>query len=217
MSVFQLPRLRVGQAVLPAGAVPDGTRRRILEVALRLFVNEGFHGTSIRDIAKILELPPSGLYTHFKSKDHVLAELARVGHEAHAATLRDALNGVGDDPVDQLRALVRAHTVMHATYPHLAVIVNEEIRSLTKELAAPALEVRARSSAILLHTIERGIAMGRFNPPHAMTTAAAIAAMGLRIPYWYESTEHFDIEALAESHVELSLRMLGLRDIAGKQ
>ena len=190
--------------------MPDGTRRRILEVALRLFASEGFHGTSVRDMAKALDLGPSALYSHFPSKDHVLAELARVGHEVHAAALRAALLDAGDDPVAQIRALVRAHTVVHATYSHLAVVVNEEIYALSTELAAPALAIRAQSAALLREVVERGVALGRFSLPDAAATTAALAAIGVRIPYWYEPSEALPVEALADVHVELSLRMLGV-------
>src|SRR5262249_23715137 len=145
------------------------------------------------------------------SKDHILAELVRAGHEAHATTLAAALEGAGADPIDQLRALVRAHTITHATYPHLAVVVNEEIYALTTELAAPALQIRARSSAPLREVLDRGVAMGRFSPPSVVATAAALGAIGLRIPYWYDPSCGLSVEALADVHVELSLRMLGAR------
>lgn len=204
-------RLRTEKARLPPEAMLEGTRRRILEVALQLFASEGYHATSIRDIAAVVELRPSALYAHFPSKEHVLAELARVGYEAHARILRETVNLAPDDPIAQFRALVRAHTIVHATYPHLAIIVHEEMRALTKELAAPALALRAQSSAFLLEIMEAGITKGYFSPPDRMGTAAAIAAMGVRIPYWFETTDQFDVEALADVHIELSLRMMGAK------
>jgi len=215
MGAFQGTRLRARMAVFPASALPEGTRRRILEVALRLFASEGFHGTSIRDIARAVELQPSALYVHFPSKEHLLAELVRVAHEAHEAMLKESQRDVGDDPVEKLRALVRAHTIIHATYPHLAVIVNEEIRSLTTELAAPALDARKRSSDLLRRVIDEGIARGCFSPPDKVVTMAAISGMGVRIPYWYEAGEDLDIERLADIHVELSLRLLCPRERSG--
>jgi hypothetical protein len=42
-----------------------------------------------------------------------------------------------------------------------------------------------------------------------LVTAAAISAMGLRIPYWYEPGSSLDVATLAEMHAELALRMLG--------
>jgi AcrR family transcriptional regulator len=210
MSSLRDSRLRAATVILPPSSVPDGTRRRILEVALQFFASSGFHGTSIRDIARVLEIQASALYTHFPSKEHILAELVRLGHEVHATTLQGALRGAGADPVDQVKALVRAHTVLHAAYPHLAVVVNEEIHALPPDLAAPALAVRAQSSALLREVLEKGIALGRFSPPNPAATAAAIAAIGLRIPYWYDPSSGLNIDALASVHVELSLRMLGI-------
>jgi AcrR family transcriptional regulator len=209
MSSLRDSRLRSAKALLPPSSVPDGTRRRILEAALQFFASAGFHGTSIRDIARVLELQASALYVHFPSKEHVLSELVRLGHEVHAATLQEAFRGAGTDPVSQVVALVRAHTILHATYPHLAVVVNEEIHALPPDLAAPSLAVRARSSALLVEVLEKGIALGRFSPPNKAATAAAISAIGLRLPYWYDASSGLGIDALADIHVELSLRMLG--------
>jgi len=202
-------RLRAGRAVLPPYSGLEGTRRRILEAALQLFASRGFHGTSVRDIAKALELQPSALYAHFPSKDQLLVELVRVGHEVHASTLRAALLDAGDHPVERLCALVRAHTVLHATHPHLSVVVNEEMFALDAELASGALAMREEAKALLLGVVEQGAAEGHFSLLDRRATTAALAAMGTRIPYWYEPSDELPIEALAELHVELSLRMLG--------
>src|SRR5688572_24645229 len=87
------------KALLPPSAAKDGTRRRILEVALQLFARDGFHGASMRDLARALELQPSAFYAHFSSKEHLLAELVSCGHEVHLESLRTALLGAGADPV----------------------------------------------------------------------------------------------------------------------
>ncbi|MFE8598255.1 TetR/AcrR family transcriptional regulator [Archangium violaceum] len=205
-----LPRARLqGQKVSLPPSVPEGARRRILETALRLFASQGFHGTSVRDVAKELGLGPSALYSHFPSKEHLLVELVTVGHETHHEALRAALLEAGTEPAAQVRALIRAHTLTHATHPLLAIVVNEEIHALPPELAAPAVALRDQSSALLREVIARGVAMGRFSPPEPLVTAAAISAMGVRIPYWYEPGGALTPGALADAHAELALRMLG--------
>src|SRR5262245_14537645 len=85
------------RAKLPKLAL-EPTARRILEAALRMYAMQGFHGTSMRDLAKVLEIQPSALYASFPSKDHLLAELVRIGHEFHLASLRTALLAAGADP-----------------------------------------------------------------------------------------------------------------------
>jgi AcrR family transcriptional regulator len=51
------------------------TRQQIIQVAAKLFIDEGFQNTSIGKIAKILDLSPGNITFYFKSKDHLLAEL----------------------------------------------------------------------------------------------------------------------------------------------
>ncbi len=201
----------VARAALPPGGAADGTRRRILENALRLFAVQGFHGSSMRELAKLVEIQPSALYVHFPSKEHVLAELARVGHEAHHAALRAAMLDAGSDATQQLRAFVAANARIHAAYPHLAIVVNDEMSALSPELAGPALALRKQSLELLLDIIRRGVAMGRFSVPRVDIVAAAIGAMGMRIPYWYAPQVGFDVEELASAQAELAARMLGAK------
>jgi AcrR family transcriptional regulator len=197
------------RATLPPGSAADGTRRRILESALRLFAVQGFHGSSMRELAKLVEIQPSALYVHFPSKEHVLAELARVGHEAHHAALRAAMLEAGSDPTQQLRSFVAANARIHATYPHLAIVVNDEMSALSAELAGPALALRKQSLELLLDIVRRGVAMGRFSVTCVEIVAAAIGAMGMRIPYWYSPDAGIAIEELAATQAELAARMLG--------
>jgi AcrR family transcriptional regulator len=76
------------------------TRERILDVAMQLFGEHGFRGTSVAAIERAAGLTPGagGLYHHFASKDAVLAAgLER--HMARLGALRDIrrlFTGVGD-------------------------------------------------------------------------------------------------------------------------
>ncbi len=51
------------------------TRAEILRVAVTLFTEKGFEGTSIRDIASALDMTKSALYYHFENKDAIVEGL----------------------------------------------------------------------------------------------------------------------------------------------
>jgi AcrR family transcriptional regulator len=68
----------------PAGA---STRERILDVALDLFTDQGFDGTSMREIAERLHLSKPSIYYHFASKDEILMALHMRLHEFGKAAL----------------------------------------------------------------------------------------------------------------------------------
>lgn len=50
-------------------------RERILQVALESFTEQGYDGTSLREIAEQLDVTKAALYYHFKSKDAILLTL----------------------------------------------------------------------------------------------------------------------------------------------
>ena len=51
------------------------TRERILTVANELFIEQGYEGTSLREIADRLDITKAALYYHFRSKDEILQTL----------------------------------------------------------------------------------------------------------------------------------------------
>jgi AcrR family transcriptional regulator len=63
------------------------TRERILEVALDLFTDQGFDGTSMREIAERLRITKPSIYYHFASKEEILLALHMRQHEFAKAAL----------------------------------------------------------------------------------------------------------------------------------
>jgi AcrR family transcriptional regulator len=57
------------------------TREKILDVALDLFTDHGFDGTSMRQIAERLGLTKPSIYYHFASKEDILLALHMRVHE----------------------------------------------------------------------------------------------------------------------------------------
>ncbi len=63
------------------------TRRRIQDVALRLFIENGYEATSLREIAEQIGVTKAALYYHFKSKDEIVTSLI----DDNAARLADLI------------------------------------------------------------------------------------------------------------------------------
>jgi AcrR family transcriptional regulator len=57
------------------------TRERILNVALELFTEKGYDGTSLREVAAKLGVTKAAIYYHFASKDDILMALHMRLHE----------------------------------------------------------------------------------------------------------------------------------------
>jgi AcrR family transcriptional regulator len=57
------------------------TREKILDVALDLFTDQGFDGTSMREMAERLNISKPAIYYHFASKEEILMTLHMRLHE----------------------------------------------------------------------------------------------------------------------------------------
>jgi AcrR family transcriptional regulator len=97
--------------------MPQGsTRERILDIALELFVTQGYDKTSLRDIAERLGTTKAALYYHFERKQDILLELHLRLHALGRETLEqlelledgearaDAWPGLVDRFIDQVLA-----------------------------------------------------------------------------------------------------------------
>src|SRR5690554_6603158 len=70
----------------------------VLDAALRVFTNFGYHGTTVRMIAKEAKLSVPGLYYHFASKQEMLVVLLQHSSEELLRRAHSALEEGGDSP-----------------------------------------------------------------------------------------------------------------------
>lgn len=72
---------------VPTQAAPTArgevTRAKLLEVAHALFLENGFHGTSMRDIAEGSGIAVGGIYNHFSGKEAIFAAVLDAYHPYH--------------------------------------------------------------------------------------------------------------------------------------
>ncbi len=82
-------------------------RKQIVQTAAACFIEQGFHQTSIRDIAKRAGISLGNLYNHFSSKTDLIAEIA-VLEADDLALVDDILSGDGAVQ-DILARFIAAH------------------------------------------------------------------------------------------------------------
>ncbi len=77
-------------------AAAASTRELILDVALDLFVDQGYEATSLRQIAERLGVTKAALYYHFEAKEDILMALHMRLHEFGKSALTTMS---GDEPI----------------------------------------------------------------------------------------------------------------------
>jgi AcrR family transcriptional regulator len=103
------------------------SRRRILDAAIELFVNEGYHAVSMRRIAEKIEYSPTAIYLHFKNKSELLHCLC---DEAFAVLLEQEakVRETVTDPLEALRIAMRGYVefgIQHPGYYRIALMMDD--------------------------------------------------------------------------------------------
>lgn len=104
MSTNDPPRTAV--EIFGAGSAGGGTRNRILETALDLFMSYGFHAVGLDRILAEVGVTKTTFYNHFESKDQLAVEaLGRRDEIDMLFYTEHIVKRGGDDPRDQLLAV----------------------------------------------------------------------------------------------------------------
>jgi AcrR family transcriptional regulator len=109
---------------LPWRRKGEQTAERILDAAESLFAERGYAGTSLRDVAKQVELRIPSLYNHFPSKDALYAAVLARGIGPVLELLAEFAAAPGADR--DTRALVARVMEVLGRHPHLPKLIQHE-------------------------------------------------------------------------------------------
>ena len=190
----------------PATA-PDA-RTRLASAAVEAFATRGFHGTTTRDISTAAGMSPAALYVHHRSKEELLFELARVGHQRVLMMVRESV-ARSEDPVEQLGILVEDFVRDHAVVHTGARVINYELAALSEEHLAEIVAIRHEIDVAVRDVIDRGVAAGVFHTPDARMTALAVLSLGIDVARWFRDEGRWTPDQVAVHYRLLALRMVG--------
>lgn len=175
----------------------------ILRAALDCFVQQGYHGTTTRQIATRSGLSVPGIYHHHSSKQALLAAVMEHAMEDLWWRSRSAALESGPAPWEQLAAQVECLVLFHSRRQDLAFISWSEIRSLEPEHRTAHVERRDRQQAVVDKIVTRGCVDGVFHIGRAKEAARAITTLCVSVAQWYRADGPLSPDELAAEYVGL--------------
>ena len=184
---------------------PLDPRARILAAAARLFKQQGYRATTVRDIGREAGLLSGSLFHHFASKEQMLVEMLReasialcVGAEARLAEV--------DEPRARLRTLVRYELdrlVGPRMHDYYAVLISEW-RDVPPEVKPELAALRRRYRAIGQSVLQSCAQAGLLRVP---ADAAALMLHGITTSAlsWFDSRGEYSTDEFADQIVRLLL------------
>ncbi|NLU76460.1 helix-turn-helix transcriptional regulator [Streptomyces sp. HNM0575] len=195
------------------GVSPDAARRLLLG-AVDAFAERGFHATTTRDIASRAGMSPAALYIHYKTKEELLFQISKVGHERSVSVLAEAAEGGGGDEAAaggdsaRLARAVRSFVRWHAEHHTTARVVQYELAALGEEHYEEIVGLRRRSEEILRGVLESGCASGEFEVADVRGTTLAVMSLCIDVARWYSPSGRRSPYEIGSLYADLVLRMV---------
>lgn len=182
------------------------TKSEILATAGELFSERGYHGTSMRELAKALHMRGASLYSHISAKEELLWEIVNEVADQFLALAEAVPRYIS--PEEQLVQLVRGHLKVIAHELHYAIVFFHEWKFLEPSLLARVKARRDAYEANFCRIIEEGTRQGLFQVANPRL-AALFVLSALNWTYqWFRLEGPLSVEQLADHYMVFILRML---------
>ena len=186
-------------------------KEQIYSTARSLFSERGYPATTVRDIAREMNMQAGSLYAHIDSKEDVLWEIvSRAASQFIAAV--EPIATSNNRPAEKLRHMVRAHVDVLADNLDDATVFLQEWKFLGSERRDAIAEMRNRYENLYRHVIEEGIQSGEFASTDPKMAALLVLSAVNWMPQWYNPSGPLSPEEVADTFVELILTGLEPKD-----
>jgi TetR/AcrR family transcriptional regulator, cholesterol catabolism regulator len=187
---------------------PDTRKEQIYRAASALFSERGYRSTSIRDIARELDLQGGSLYAHISSKEDVLWEIiARVAESFYAAVRPIAESD--SSATERLRGMIHAHVGVVVNELARAAVFFQDWRHLSDPRKSEVLALRDGYEALFRATIADGVASGELAAREPRLASILVLTALNGIPGWFRADGERTADDIADELATMILNGLG--------
>jgi AcrR family transcriptional regulator len=186
---------------------PGYDRESLLRVAVEVFNDRGYDGTSMEDLASRLGITKSAIYHHVPSKTELLRLAVNRALDGLFAVVAEPASNTGPATARLEHLVRRSVDVLVAELPFVTLLLR--VRGNT-EAERAALARRREFDGIVTDLVRQAIAEGGIRPDvDAAITARLLFGMVNSLIEWYRPDRGHDAGEIADTMVAVALQ--GLR------
>jgi AcrR family transcriptional regulator len=177
-------------------------RLEIIKAAARLFNQNGYHATSMQDIARSVSIKKPSLYHHFASKEAILRAILEEGMDQLIEALT-AIAGSDQDCATKLAAAIHAHARIIAENPTEAAVFLREDRGLGDDYMAQYLDKRDQVERLFRDIVRQGIEENLFRETDVAIAVHGLLGMVNWMTRWYRPEGRLSAAQIADLFTDL--------------
>ena len=160
-----------------------GVREEILAVAMRMFIQQGYHGLAMRQISEAVGVSKAALYYYFKDKEELfLAILNSYLNDMESSI--DAIRAKSGSSADQITQFVESVLRQPAEQRALTRLASQEMGQLSAASRKKFDKLyHEKFIGKLIAVLQEGMDRGEFQSLNA--EIATWSLLGIMYPYFY--------------------------------
>lgn len=178
-----------------------------LSAALAAFLELGYHGATMRDIAGRAGLSVPGIYHHYASKQQMLVAILDVTM-ADLRSRSEAARAQGDGAVQRFALLVECLALFHTHRRELGFVGASEMRSLLPPDRERVAAARRAQQRMVDDEVEQACDEGLFAVTRPREAGRAVVTMCTALPQWFDGRGPDSPEQVAQQYVEFALDLM---------
>ena len=185
----------------------------ILEAAVKVFARQGFHQSTVAQIAKEAGVADGTIYLYFKNKDDILVQFfgyrTKQVFDRFRAEVKKA-----DTGLDKLRNLIRRHLTEFQRDRDMAVVYQVETHQINRAAESPIREMSQMYQDLIAEIVEQGQQEGSIRKDLyvGLVKRFILGAVDEVINSWLHSERKYDLVSMADPMVDLFVRGIGTAD-----
>lgn len=185
-----------------------GRQEEVRAAAALLFFDNGYKGTSLKQIANALGLQAPSLYNHIKSKQQLLQDIMLDG-TLNLINDHDLAVAQTDDPLEKIHMAARAHIRHAARRRILAHVSMSELASVEEPAKSELTRLRIDYTLKWRSLIQVAVAAGSCATSHPTLTAMTIIDLGASVARSYDPDGKMSEDEVVDFYSEQALRLCG--------
>lgn len=185
---------------------------QILEAAVKVFARQGFHQSTVAEIAKEAGVADGTIYLYFKNKDDILVQFFSFRAKQVFKSFREEVDRA-QTSLDKLRNVVRRHLAEFQRDRDGAVVYQVETHQNSRLAEAQIREMSQMYRDLISEIVEQGQQEGtiRRDLYVGLVKRFIIGAVDEVINTWLHSDGEYDLVSMADPLVELFIKGIGQR------
>ena len=192
----------------------NGKYHRILEAAVKVFAEQGFHQSTISQIAREAGVADGTIYLYFKNKDDILVQFFNYKTKLVFDRFREEVDKA-DNCFDKLRNLIRRHLEEFQNDRNMAVLYQAETHQNSRLVEEQIKDMSKLCLDIVSEIVEQGQEEGGIRKDIYVGLVKRFILGGVDevINTWLHSGGKYDLVSMADPLVDLFIRGIGNAEI----